>query len=651
MLRHPARGCAVVLVVMLAACGGSNEPAVVSTTAAVTTAVSTTTTMPSPITDRDDGLTGLDAELAALRVANGGRLPVDAALDLFAGVFGPIPGADPSRFERRPHDGTLALFGVLGHWDALTPEQRTAVRGLLGYSTIQSFRAAQLDPPPPGEPDPVLQGLVDEARAAIATRVGGDVPFPIVAEKIAVLVDDEGRRLAGVAIPELGGEFVISGSPDRCRILFTGPPDPSATTVAHEVFHCFQFHLAGDVSPVLTGASWIVEGSAEWAGAEVAGVDEGVVASFQAWVANTGPVFALDYAAVGIYWVAESMGADPWTAIGAMLATDGTAAIAEMGLDPMAVLSRVGTSLVRNQESAALAGYDAVWDFADSEVPPDGVRREVTVTVETPLEEVFARGGYARGGPGWVTLEGGERVQVILDGDVGAIQFQDQGLIPWVGSLAREFCLEPGGCRCGADGSVDPGLEPATRELLVGSGEAEGGPISYTIRLPRPDGGFTDGRWTGTVTSSMLTIATGELTGERTSFEAPFEIIVENGAVTSGSYALRAAVTVDGPGGSGQGEVTISGVFVGCGFSPQMQATSYHFVGTVVIAGETVPVDWTIPMTPVDGWQTTFWVPDAVTDPNLRTGAIDLGPYTAYMAASGLSVSGMEATFTATRSE
>lgn len=648
MLRTPARGVPVLLTLALivTACGGDpGSDTTVPGSTATTTPV-TTTTVPSSIRGEDDGLSGLDAELAALREANGGRLPLDVSLDLFAGVFGPVPGADGARFERRADDGTMALFGVLGHWESLTPDQRNAIRALLGYTTIKSFVGP--GDLPPGTPAPEWQVMVETARAGIASRFGFDVPFPIEAERYERLLSEEGREIAGAAIPERDGDLALTGAPDRCRIIFT-PPGPSPTTVAHEVFHCFQFHVAGDVSHVLTGQPWIVEGSAEWAGAEVAGVDEGIIQSFEAWVANTGSVFALDYSAVGVYWVAESMGADPWSAVGAMLQTEGTAAIGALGLDPIAVLSRVGTSLIRNQQAAALAGYDPVWDFADPQVPDGGVRREVTVTIEEPLEEQFPRGGYARGGPGLISLEGGERVQVILDGDVGAIQFRDQSLMPWVGSLSQEFCLEPGGCRCGVDGEVDPGLEPATRELLIGSGEAAAGPISYTIRLPRPDGGFSDGRWSGTVTSSMLAISADGLTGERTSFDAPFEIVVENGAVTSGSYALRAAVSVESAGGSGWGEVTIGGVFVGCGFSPQMQATSYHFVGTVIVGGESVPVDWTIPLTPVEGWQTTFWVPDAVTDPSLRTGTIDVGPYATYMAASGLSVSGMEVSFTATR--
>src|SRR3972149_5909626 len=89
--------------VSVAACGGSSSG---DGTAPITTGVagssSTTTTVPgSTIAPEARGLPGLSAELATLRIENGGRLPADAALDLFAAGFGDVPDADSARFEFR----------------------------------------------------------------------------------------------------------------------------------------------------------------------------------------------------------------------------------------------------------------------------------------------------------------------------------------------------------------------------------------------------------------------------------------------------------------------------------------------------------------------------------------------------------------------
>ena len=85
----------------------------------------------------------LESQMIEIRAANDGHLPLADALDLFAGTFGEMPGADGSRFEAST-DGTLALWEVMAYWNELTPEQQDAVNSALGYPKAQSFMAPKI---------------------------------------------------------------------------------------------------------------------------------------------------------------------------------------------------------------------------------------------------------------------------------------------------------------------------------------------------------------------------------------------------------------------------------------------------------------------------------------------------------------------------
>ncbi len=630
------------------ACGGS--PSTETTDGAGAT---TTTTVPnSGFVSDDAGLTGLDAELSVIRAANEGRLPLSDALDFFASTFGEMPGSDDLRFEGRAGDGTMALMAVLAHWEELSPEQQQAVRSYLGYSSAQSFLAPAAVGP--DADDLALQADIDSARAAIAGFVGTDLTFPIRGEMVPGLTgvlpgDTEPSPIAGVTWPERGGDVALSGRPDVCRVQFSTDEVLSPTTVAHEVFHCFQYQLGPDLADAIASAAWIIEGSAEWAGAKVSGVDGGVIDHFEQWVQNTDSLFGLSYGAVGYFWVLESMGVNPWSVIGEMLATEGTEAVAASGFEPGDVLRRVASSLARRQQAPTLP-VSGVWDFAAAGVPPGGVRVPLTVTPDTPFVNSQVRGGFVRGAEILFTLEGGERVQVEVDSDVGTIEFYGKDAIVWDGRLNREFCLEDGGCRCGVDGEVDPGLGIGSREMILAGGELGGGPITYLVRIPDPEGAFTDGHWEGMITSSVFEVSTDGTTGTRHETSAAIEFTVENGAVTSGAYAVSYFINFanDG-GGTGEGTSTVTGRFTGCGFAPQLYGTGFSLDAILHLpeVGD-VPLVFsqTIDSPPIGP---TLWVTDPVTDPNRRTGQIDPIAELEYLRSSGYGASDVVFTFEATR--
>ncbi|MEQ1874719.1 MAG: hypothetical protein ABL953_13460 [Ilumatobacteraceae bacterium] len=528
-------------------------------------------------------------ELAAIREANGGHLPLPDSLDLFASAFGEVPGGDASRFDAAPSHPMMALSAVARHWGELDAAQQQSVQVHLGYSRLQSFRAPEAAPP-----DAAIQAAVDSARAAIAERVGTDVPFPIIGELVPGLSatlpgDDFETPVAGMALSERGGEWVTTGQPDTCRVKFNSDSGVNDNVVAHEVFHCFQFFLAGDLNVFYDAQSWIVEGSAEWAGAEVGGFDDTTSLNFQLWLAKEYSLYAKAYEAIGYYWVLESMGVAPWTVVGEMLIASGdVAAVAASGLDPVAVLSKVATSTSRAVTVDALP-VSGTWDFGISDVPAFGFRFDATVTPTEPYEYQRDHASFSRYEIPVLRLEGGNRVQVSLAADVGALEFFGQDPIPYQSSLVREFCLEEGGCGCGADGTIGE-LPPGTRDLILTGGEFEGGgTIRFQVRLP--DIAFTDGTWQGTMTSTDMSISGSAGSGSRPETTSAIEFIIEGGVVTSGTYALQYPGTFSTPLGAIDGTVSISGAVTGCGYSPELVPATIVIDATMQFpTGDTGPV-------------------------------------------------------------
>ena len=609
-------------------------------------------------------------ELAALRQTNDGHLSLADSLDLFASAFGDIPGGDAERFAAAPGHLTMALNAVMKHWDDLEDAQQQAVQARLGYSPVQGFRGSLAAPG-----DTELQARVDAVRAAIAGLVGVDVPFPIIGELVPGLTSpspdgDTARVVAGVALSERGGELVGSGQPDVCRVRFNTDFGVNDNVLAHEVFHCFQFFLAGDLSVFYAAQSWIIEGSAEWAGAEIGGLDDGSGLNFQLWLVKEYSLYSKAYEAIGYYWVLESMGVSPWTIIDDMfIASGGVAAVAASGLDPLAVLSKVATSTSRAATVDVLP-VSTTWDFGIPDVPGFGFRVDATVTPTEPYEYQRDHAAFSRYEIPVLRLDGGNRVQVSLAADVGTLEFFGQDPIPYQGSLVREFCLEEGGCSCGADGSVG-GLPPGTRDMILTGGELDGGgTIRFQVRLP--DIAFTDGSWQGTITSTDMSISSPDAgSGSRPTTSSAIEFTIEDGVVTSGSYALVFPGTFSSPLGAIDGTVSITGAVTGCGYSPELVATSIVIDATMQFpTGDTGPVQVAIDLAagtvtiqqpigpaisrPLDtggDFETygSMWVVNPDSTPTGRQGALDATAELAYMGAAGFAVSDVQFTFDISR--
>ena len=119
---------AVALLAISAGCTSADERAA-STTGDGTTGATTgggteaaPTTLPTGNAAEAEASRKLTAELVELRSQNDGRLALGDALDFFSSTLGEVPGGDPTRFEPRPGDATMALMAVGAHWEELTAE-------------------------------------------------------------------------------------------------------------------------------------------------------------------------------------------------------------------------------------------------------------------------------------------------------------------------------------------------------------------------------------------------------------------------------------------------------------------------------------------------------------------------------------------------
>ncbi len=122
-------------------------------------------------------------------------------------------------------------------------------------------------------------------------------------------------------------DFIADGAPVGCTIEVAAGPHKLGTmraTVAHEVFHCFEVVMAGDQAnwDRKPEPHWLVEGAAEWAGAELAGGKDPVANDERGvyYEHPATPLFNRTYDAIGFFDHMQSVGISPWSRFKAMFA-------------------------------------------------------------------------------------------------------------------------------------------------------------------------------------------------------------------------------------------------------------------------------------------------------------------------------------------
>jgi hypothetical protein len=162
-----------------------------------------------------------------------------------------------------------------------------------------------------------------------------------------------------------------------CEILFGEAVHASGllvATVAHEVFHVIETQLMGSLanaSRLQHQGAWLVEGAAEWAGADVAGADSHTRKWRSEYFRHPGrALFARTYDAIGFYDHMQQVGISPWTRFRAMFSAPSNQAAYEAAFPSAADAE----NFHETEASVFLLDHSAgwPWDPRPSGAPPGG---------------------------------------------------------------------------------------------------------------------------------------------------------------------------------------------------------------------------------------------------------------------------------------
>lgn len=334
-----------------------------------------------------------DATLA--RVRPDGTVSKDTALEAIALALGPVPGVPPPPGPRGDIGSATFLLGwIRPHWSALTPAQRTAVAELLdvpedleqsgsgavaGLARVHETTGGRRLPL---QPDPALDALADRFADRFADLLGEPLRMGVRIGWVNGLdasgdahprtIDD---RLARTADAQHTCRIRVGRGGDNRRAAYL------ANTVAHEVFHCYQFQLA-PLGWQRTGNAWLTEGQAEWAANTVAPIDPDWAAGHpDAYFGRPDEsLFARTYTA-GFFWgrLNETTGSI-WRRLGPALdQPTNEGAFAAAGAGAPGFLEAWASSLPR------LARAGAAWTTADPLVVPPGRFPAASIDIAGPV--------------------------------------------------------------------------------------------------------------------------------------------------------------------------------------------------------------------------------------------------------------------------
>lgn len=332
-----------------------------------------------------------------------GNFDKDAALRLFATAFGPLPGVDVQQDLTGITDRTIAISAVMAHRDELTHEQRAAIDAAIAppagseqfivSDSSAAVLTASTDAGIAGTALALARSGSGPASGSVHAAAGAFPPG--LKEAIEESVDTYRTIIASKLGVSLSGRIIINLAPQPtnepnvlgqawskwpggvfgdCEITLF----PLATelggvetldTLAHEVFHCFQFDQYHSLLSYATAPRWVVEGQATWAGETLAGGDTGVPFNHwrryltMPWLSLTGRT----YDAIGFYSHLAESGTDPWTRFRAMIAagSDSAAAFVNADAEGPIFLDSWGSSIVRERAR----GFE--WDTIGPSITED----------------------------------------------------------------------------------------------------------------------------------------------------------------------------------------------------------------------------------------------------------------------------------------
>jgi hypothetical protein len=437
-----------------------------------------------------------------------GTLPKSAVLEAFAAAIAPLPGVRvPSGQAGAVEDGTSIIGNVLRLLPSLPRRQQVAARRAIyaaaggRAAVLRAARRQHAKAAAAGESDlQILQRLVPAYESALG------VPFRLrllVRRSLGVPLSKL-LRVAAYAQPFTADGKLTGGPPGICMItiLLGGQLEQGQALVhilAHELFHCFQFQLAGIAGFQRLGSSgWLIEGGAEWAACAVAPSDAG--AGFIAdYVSTPGAsLFQRTYDAAGFFDHLGDAGLKPFLTMRGMLESGG--GVVRPGSDANDGLFAMAVGEPGSQAEADVLGS---WASGLFQQPDRGKAWTANLpcngsysTAATPKKVSIANGQT-------VTIANGRAAmsQRLMSVTAGAVQVKVSGGYVRVSGSAQSvggshvddvlggqnpektYCTSTGGSCClpaGASpptGQLDPG--PTMPELAL-TGSSSGGSVTLT---------------------------------------------------------------------------------------------------------------------------------------------------------------------------
>jgi hypothetical protein len=381
-----------------------------------------------------------------LRLDAHGRIPFAIALQAFNADVARLPGVKtPKGAVGRIPDPTSVIAALEAQRRRLTRAQRAVLDRVLRPNPAAVSAAT------PAE-EQLYAGLVGEAAARV--RAHGYA----LNHKLALFFPDTAalpggnKDVAAFTVP--GWLYQTPGYTDTCLIYVTplglgGTLAGQRRLIAHEMFHCAQEEFFSSLAQSLKAPQWVIEGSAEWAGNQIAlewnGSDQADY-NYTLWLA--GPETDLgrrDYDAVGFWSLLQESGADVFSRLHGVLSAaaaggDFSAYGAAIGTGSDSLFNTWGPGFVRNRALPAnwdLTGPGMVASTPQHFVIDDGAELS---NVTDP------RGAYG--------------AELSLEADVIDVQAQvSHGRLHTLGgetNLGTELlCTKDGGCGCPDDTPLD----------------------------------------------------------------------------------------------------------------------------------------------------------------------------------------------------
>lgn len=278
-----------------------------------------------------------------------GSVSAQVAKQAFSIAFTPLPGVVLPQGKTGPvFSGTLALKWISQHWKELSAEEQAAVQKIPGLADITASRISAIS-------GNIGRGVFYAKRRPVsfseATPGPGEVQTQYQAQLGSLFtfylgkskISDPGWRPKAYLSTETGVVAYARSEASGCGIFLTNEfmrfqPAEQHFTLAHEVFHCMAYLVAGTA----TRAAWLDEGLAMWA-ASNAPLDASGAPGPSFYYGDDSPdfwfsylnypersMYSRSYDAFGFFWYLQNHGVDLWSQWPSAISLDNDTAFTQL---------------------------------------------------------------------------------------------------------------------------------------------------------------------------------------------------------------------------------------------------------------------------------------------------------------------------------